>query len=52
MHAGGLRPALLQLIPDAEVERDYGCGDPTRWVLPVDRVLDLGSGSRKNAFIR
>ena len=51
MHAGGLRPALLQLIPDAEVERDYGCGDPTRWVRPADRVLDLGSGSGKNAFI-
>lgn len=47
----GFDPALLQVIPDAVVERDYGCGDPTRWVRPGDRVLDLGSGSGKNAFI-
>ena len=40
-------PALLQVIADTLEERDYGCGDPTRWV----RVLDLGSGSGKNAFI-
>ena len=39
------------VIPDAVVERDYGCGDPTRWVKQGDRVLDLGSGSGKNAFI-
>ena len=33
------------------MERDYGCGDPTRWVRQGDTVLDLGSGSGKNAFI-
>ena len=43
----GFDPALLKVIPDAVVERDYGCGDPTRWVKQVDRVLDLGSGSGK-----
>jgi len=47
----GFDPALLKVIPDAVVERDYGCGDPTRWVKQADRVLDLGSGSGKNAFI-
>ena len=47
----GFDPALLKVIPDAVVERDYGCGDPTRWVKQGDRVLDLGSGSGKNAFI-
>ena len=47
----GFDPALLRVIPDAVVERDYGCGDPTRWVKQGDRVLDLGSGSGKNAFI-
>ena len=44
-------PALLKVIPDEVVSRDYGCGDPTRWVRSGDRVLDLGSGSGKNAFI-
>ena len=31
----GFDPALLKVIPDAVVERDYGCGDPTRWVKPA-----------------
>ena len=44
-------PKLLEVIPEEVVSRDYGCGDPTRWVRPGDRVLDLGSGSGKNAFI-
>ena len=47
----GFDPRWLEAIPSAVVERDYGCGDPTRWVRCGDRVLDLGSGSGKNAFI-
>jgi arsenite methyltransferase len=47
----GFDPTLLKALPAAVIERDYGCGDPTRWVRPGDRVLDLGSGSGKNAFI-
>ena len=47
----GFDPTLLKVIPSEVVERDYGCGDPTRWVRCGDRVLDLGSGSGKNAFI-
>ena len=43
--------SLLKVIPEEVVERDYGCGDPTRWVRSGDTVLDLGSGSGKNAFI-
>ena len=43
--------SLLKAIPREVVERDYGCGAPTRWVKPGDTVLDLGSGSGKNAFI-
>ena len=44
-------PKWLEVIPADVVERDYGCGDPTRWVEAGDTVLDLGSGSGKNAFI-
>ena len=44
-------PKWLDVIPSEVVERDYGCGDPTRWVESGDTVLDLGSGSGKNAFI-
>ena len=44
-------PQWLEVIPSEVVERDYGCGDPTRWVEAGDTVLDLGSGSGKNAFI-
>ena len=47
----GFDPRWLRVIPAAVVERDYGCGDPTRWVESGDTVLDLGSGSGKNAFI-
>ena len=35
----GFDPALLKVIPEAVVERDYGCGDPTRWVKQGDRAV-------------
>jgi len=44
-------PKFLNSIPDEVIEKDYGCGDPTKWVKKNDFVLDLGSGSGKNAFI-
>ena len=47
----GFNPVLLEAIPDEIIERDYGCGDPTKYVKKNDIVLDLGSGSGKNAFI-
>ena len=44
-------PKYLDAIPSEVIDRDYGCGDPTKWVNLNDVVLDLGSGSGKNAFI-
>lgn len=44
-------PQYLKVIPDEVLERDYGCGDPSRHVREGDTVLDLGSGSGKICFI-
>jgi ubiquinone/menaquinone biosynthesis C-methylase UbiE len=44
-------PQHLKVIPDEVLERDYGCGDPSRYVREGDTVLDLGSGSGKVCFI-
>jgi arsenite methyltransferase len=44
-------PQLLKVIPDEVLERDYGCGDPSRYVREGDVVLDLGSGGGKIGFI-
>ena len=41
----------LEAIPKEVLERDYGCGDPSRYVRPGDTVLDLGSGGGKICFI-
>jgi arsenite methyltransferase len=41
----------LAAIPPEVIERDYGCGDPSRHVRPGDVVLDLGSGGGKICFI-
>jgi arsenite methyltransferase len=41
----------LEAIPDEVIQRDYGCGDPSRYVREGETVLDLGSGGGKVAFI-
>ena len=43
--------ALLKVIPDEIIERDYGCGDPSTYVREGETVLDLGSGSGKACYI-
>lgn len=44
-------PRFLEVIPKEVLERDYGCGDPSRYVRKGETVLDLGSGTGKIAFI-
>jgi arsenite methyltransferase len=41
----------LKVIPSEVIERDYGCGDPSRYVRAGETVLDLGSGTGKICFI-
>lgn len=41
----------LKAIPAEVIERDYGCGDPSRHLKPGETVLDLGSGTGKVCFI-
>ena len=45
-------PRYLAAIPAAVLERDYGCGDPSRHLAPGETVLDLGSGTGKIASSR
>src|SRR5215203_5470996 len=44
-------PQYLRVIPQEVIERDYGCGDPSRHVRRGETVLDLGSGTGKICFI-
>jgi ubiquinone/menaquinone biosynthesis C-methylase UbiE len=42
---------LLAMLPDEIIEKDYGCGDPSRYVEAGDVVLDLGSGGGKICYM-
>ncbi len=41
----------LKVLPDELIQRDYGCGDPSKWVAPGETMLDLGSGGGKICYI-
>jgi ubiquinone/menaquinone biosynthesis C-methylase UbiE len=41
----------LEILPHELIERDYGCGDPSRYVQRGETVLDLGSGGGKICYI-
>ena len=47
----GYDKALLRVIPKEILEKDYGCGDPLRYIRAGETVLDLGSGSGKACYI-
>ena len=44
-------PRFLEAIPQEVLDKDYGCGDPSRYVALGETVLDLGSGAGKICFI-
>jgi len=41
----------LAPIPAEVIDRDYGCGDPSKYLREGETVLDLGSGTGKICFI-
>ncbi|MBI1998571.1 MAG: methyltransferase domain-containing protein [Deltaproteobacteria bacterium] len=48
---GNYDQGLLKVIPDEILAKDYGCGDPSRYIREGETVLDLGSGSGKGCYI-
>lgn len=41
----------LEALPEELIARDYGCGDPSKYVAEGETVLDLGSGGGKICYI-
>lgn len=42
---------FLDVLPPEILEKDYGCGDPSKYVSPGEVVVDLGSGAGKVCYI-
>jgi arsenite methyltransferase len=47
----GYDKSLLEKLPAEIIEKDYGCGDPSKWVGADDVAVDLGSGSGKICYM-
>jgi arsenite methyltransferase len=47
----GYEKQYLAVLPQEIIDRDYGCGDPSRWIREGEIVLDLGSGGGKICYI-
>lgn len=43
--------SLLAMLPQEIIEKDYGCGDPSRYVGEGETVVDLGSGGGKICYM-
>ncbi len=42
---------FLEVLPQELIDRDYGCGDPSKYVSHGETVVDLGSGGGKICYI-
>ncbi len=42
---------LLALLPREIIDKDYGCGDPSRYARNGDTVVDLGCGGGKICYM-
>ena len=47
----GYEQQYLDLLPQEIIEKDYGCGDPSKHIRKGEAVVDLGSGSGKICYI-
>jgi SAM-dependent methyltransferase len=47
----GYDTRLLEKLPREIIEKDYGCGDPSRHVQEGETVVDLGSGAGKICYM-
>jgi arsenite methyltransferase len=43
--------ASLGILPQEIIDKDYGCGDPSKYVRAGETVVDLGSGAGKICYI-